>query len=606
MASKRKSTEAPQESAVRLDASFKVGSESARIIVLLVISVLIWCYGYNRWSAASWSVPLEYGLKGPDGDTPGILSHIKAAYDGYFWPLMTKTVPQLGAPFEGNWNDFPIVEQLIYFFTGVLGRSIGFYQAVNFSVLFGHLLAAVSFYLVCRILRCDWRWAFAGALVFAFCEYAFARQLHHLQVLYYWHVPLCMLAIWWLSSREGFKFGDRRFWAAICIGIVAATQHPYYTNMFVQLLGFACIYQWLRGERRVALAGAAVIGVTMSVFFLMCANMFLYKASHGGNPDALVRAFHWLEFSALKPLDLFMPAPDHRLQSFADFSQAYFKGVYVPGEVPPSSYLGIIGCACLVWLLIVSIRNLAAKPTLLPPVEAWQVLWIGLYSVVGGFNCLIGTFGIQLFRSSNRYSIFILAIVLIFAVRRLSTFKFSQPWPLVLPILAAVIALWDQVPVPPTMDSIQQLGAVVDSDRKFASAIEKRLPSGAMVFQLPIMRFPEEPVPGIGSYDHFRPYLYTKNLRYSYGSAKGRSDEKWQQDLAKMDFRSAVDALESYGFGAIYINRNGFGDKGEGIIKALEGFGRAETIESDTKDRVWIILKPSTYPVKPFVSSSPR
>ena len=53
-------------------------------------------------------------------------------------------------------------------------------------------------------------------------------------------------------------------------------------------------------------------------------------------------------------------------------------------------------------------------------------LWILLYSAVGGINGVIGAFGFLLFRSTTRYVIFLLCIILMFAVKRLSTVKFKS------------------------------------------------------------------------------------------------------------------------------------------------------------------------------------
>jgi hypothetical protein len=60
-----------------------------------------------------------------------------------------------------------------------------------------------------------------------------------------------------------------------------------------------------------------------------------------------------------------------------------------------------------------------------------------------------------------------------------------------------------------------------------------------------------------------------------------------------------VDKLEGYGFSAVYLNRNGFPDKGEGILKALQAMGRDDMIQSDQGDLVCVILKPSLHPVLP-------
>ena len=601
MAKSSKAVSKANENAAAGGVEFRWSWEVGRLLALIALSTVLWCFAFNRWTAETWQVPVEYGLKGPDGDTPGLLSHIKAAADGHFWPALSKQIPQLGAPFAGNWDDVPLVEQTIYSATGMLARLIGLFPAVNAAVMFAQILAAIGFYLVCRALHCDWRWAFAGALIFAFSQYPFARQLHHLQVLYFFHVPACLLVTWWLSSPEGIRFGDRRFWISAGIAALTGILHPYYTNMLVQLIGFACLVRFFRGDRKSVLVGAFLVAIAMATFLLMCANVFVYRWEHGANAGALVRAFHWLEFSALKPLDMLMPPPDHRFPAFAEFSQKYFKGVYVPGEVPPSSYLGILGIGAFVWLMIFSARRLFEQPPKLPPVEAWQVLWIGFYSVVGGFNCLVGAFGIQLFRSSNRYSIFILAIVLIFAVRRLSLLKWPSVRCYAVAVGAIFVGLWDQMPPRPYLEDIRALGETVEADRAFVAAMEERLPPGGMVYQIPIMRFPEEPAPGVPAYDHFRPYLHSKNLRYSFGSIKGRPEADWQQELARMDLRMVLTTLESYGFSALYINRNGFADKAEGILNALREMGRAEVIEHSQKDRVVVVLKPSSHPVKPYV-----
>ena len=140
--------------------------------------------------------------------------------------------------------------------------------------------------------------------------------------------------------------------------------------------------------------------------------------------------------------------------------------------------------------------------------------------------------------------------------------------------------------------------------------METVLPPGSMVFQLPVMDFPESPLPGIPSYDHFRPYLYSQHLRFSFGSMKGRPREQWQHELQKLlldgaqinqeakkiqfntaNVRRAVDELQRLGFKAIYINRNGFPDRGKGLEEALLEIGYDKPpIRNATGDLVCIQL----------------
>jgi phosphoglycerol transferase len=193
----------------------------------------------------------------------------------------------------------------------------------------------------------------------------------------------------------------------------------------------------------------------------------------------------------------------------------------------------------------------------------------------------------------------ILAIVLAFAARWLTdrdrdTAKGGQSGtPAAAQLTAAVlciVALWDQVPRTPAPGDTAAIARQIAADRDFVARMEAALPPDAMVFQLPIMEFPESPAPGVPPYDHFRPYLFAKNLRFSYGSMKGRQREQWQQELAKVPLDKAVERLKELGFAAVYINRNAFPERGRQIVEQLEAGRTKPRIESEAGDLVCVPL----------------
>jgi len=219
---------------------------------------------------------------------------------------------------------------------------------------------------------------------------------------------------------------------------------------------------------------------------------------------------------------------------------------------------------------------------------------------VGGLNCIAGSFGAVLFRATSRYSIFIICILLMFAVRRLSSINFRyQVRVYTAALFVVLIAIWDQTPPFVSSEAIAATANAVASDRKFVEAMEKSLPPQAMIFQIPANEFPESAAPGISSYENLRPYLFSNELRFSFGSDKGRPDGQWQKNLQTKSLPDAVADLERYGFAAFYINRDAFADKGEGFVTVLKKMGHDEIIESDQKDLVCVILKPSSNPVLP-------
>jgi phosphoglycerol transferase len=192
-----------------------------------------------------------------------------------------------------------------------------------------------------------------------------------------------------------------------------------------------------------------------------------------------------------------------------------------------------------------------------------------------------------------------LPILLLFALKRLSKTRQEREIGITLAALCALVAFWDQTPPVATEAKIAEVAQVVQSDREFAQKLEARLPKGAMIFQIPIMEFPESPAAGVSGYDHFRLYLHSKDLRFSFGGIKGRPWLQWQKDIAQKSLPDFIQTLESYGFAAVYVNRNGFQDKGEGVLKAIRNLGYTDVMESGLGDLFCVVIHPSQHPILP-------
>jgi phosphoglycerol transferase len=165
----------------------------------------------------------------------------------------------------------------------------------------------------------------------------------------------------------------------------------------------------------------------------------------------------------------------------------------------------------------------------------------------------------------------------------------------------AVLGILDQVPRGATASQRQEIAANVESDRQFGRAVEAALPPGAMLFQLPVMGFPEVVPPWrLADYEHFRPYLHTHDLRFSYGAAKHRARSRWQRDLEEVAPRVLVRRLEQYGFAALYLNRKGFEDGAEALLGELRRLGYEEIIQSPRGQQVMVRLRPAAAPQLPL------
>ncbi len=241
--------------------------ELLRMAALVIICMGIWCTIYDRWSGENWSVPLEYGLNPAAADVKTELAGFKAAEEGHYFPGIFHYEPNLNAPYGANWNDVPGNEDFIWWGTGVLARAIGLFPAVNLLVLALQVLAALAFYYAARRLKCEWKWSFGGALLFALAPYAFAHSLHHVDIVAYWNVPLDLMVCYWIAS--GLRLGTRDYWLALGVAVVTGFLNVYYINIFIQLVGISLIIRWMRHGWRdwrvclppLSIGAAAVRGV---------------------------------------------------------------------------------------------------------------------------------------------------------------------------------------------------------------------------------------------------------------------------------------------------------------------------------------------------------
>ena len=562
---------------------------------LLILVTLLWCHAYNRWTREAWATPVHY-----TGDTLGEMAAAKALATGEIHPIVTKYPSSLGAPFVANWNDYPSAEEGVFTWYAILVRLLGVFTGSNVTLLSAHLLAAASFYFVGRVLGYHRIWSFAGALLFSMSHYAFARSLWHLSLTFYWHVPLGLLVVWWCLTGPA-PLTARRLWFCIAVSVLHGIQYAYYTGMFLQFLfGAAIVCLVRRNGWRLLLLPLLLAAVVIATVVVMNADTLYYRLAYGPNAGVLIRDYPALEIYALKPVELFVPSMHrfHSLQTWAN--QAYYSQTMFHGE-NDSSYLGMIGIAALGWLVWEVFRALVSRAPRNVPIHSWGVGWILAFSIVGGLNGIIGLFGIVLFRGSNRYSIVILALLLLFLVRELTRLTRGWHWtPVsVSASLIVLLGLWDQIPPPPTRQKIHRIHEQVVSDGRLVSMMESRLPARAIVFQLPVHDYPEVgPIGEMGDYEHFRPYLQSRSLRFSYGSHKGRTRERWQAEAMQFGPAMFVTTLENYGFSAVLINKKAYEDRAASLLLDLRAAGRSEALV-ETADLISVLLHPVEHPVLP-------
>jgi phosphoglycerol transferase len=198
------------------------------------------------------------------------------------------------------------------------------------------------------------------------------------------------------------------------------------------------------------------------------------------------------------------------------------------------------------------------------------LLACGLFFVatIGGFSSLFALLVSASIRSWNRISIFIGFIAIAGLMLSLSwvfsrsTARFAKKYKIALQTLLACLLVFygvaDQTvkPCPACLNANQ---ALFENDKNFIQSIEKSLPVGSAVYQLPYMGYPEfSPVNNLGSYDQTRGHLHSTTLKWSFGAIRGREGDWFYRKLSHLPVEQQLVVVQALGFRGIYIDRRGY------------------------------------------------
>ncbi len=120
------------------------------------------------------------------------------------------------------------------------------------------------------------------------------------------------------------------------------------------------------------------------------------------------------------------------------------------------------------------------------------------------------------------------------------------------------------------------------TDAHFVAAIQRELPAGASVFQLPYVPFPENPpAHRMEDYAELIGYVHSTRLRWSYGQLKG-PPSKWEAALVHRPLARMLAELSALGFDGIYLDTFGYAHRGAALIpKLTRALGVKPLVSSD-------------------------
>jgi phosphoglycerol transferase len=574
-----------------------------RAALLVPVTICLWLWARSLWREQGWLAPPEYDI-----DVLETFARIKLASEQGLSSFVTRVMPRLGAPFGADWSSYPMPDAPVFWVLGKVSKFCGLITTGHLAILFAYLANVLTFYFCSRTLGHRAPFAACAALLFGFSHYNISRGLSHYSFMLSFTAPAILLASWLVgSSRE---FLHRRRWQVFCLvtAAVTGTGNPYFGLMFVMLVVMALLYQVLTSRRAEnLLTGVAALFVwglvTGASHFAAIASML------SSERKVLVRSYESTELYGLRPIEWVVPPPYHRLPGAAEFTQEYGRFTHFEGE-HFSSYLGAIGIAGLLLVVGRFVGALLRGRGGLRPAYVATVGFIVAFGMVGGLNSALALSVTVVFRAGNRYTVFILAVGL-FALAALASVKWRglpRAWKCVIVAILLCGGLWDQMRPAPIVDDLIVRARGPELDWRLGNHLEdpeKGLPPGSMIFQLPAVPFLEQkPIVGMTDYEQFRPFFFTKTMRFSYGVLATEDAMVWQRRVARMAPAEMRAELEKVGFAAVYVCRSAYLDGAKALRKSFEEAGMKVTF--DAGPHLLFRLQPSTSPQLPVLTGPNR
>jgi len=541
--------------------------------------------GAGCWVLKIWRADLRIPLK-PEGDTYLVLTAIKGMLENG-WYLAN---PALGAPHGQNVSDFggfngDSVNWLIL-------RVLGFFihdaaTLLNVFYLLGFGLVGGAAYLVLRNVGVSRLTGLALSVFYANLSFHFTHGEGHLMLSAYFAVP----AGAWLvlrvltgrpliSRREG--AGLRKWLTPLNAGTIAAVVVVgggtlYYAIFTLLLLIFAtpvraiAVRSW-----RSLLSGAGAMMAVGIVLVINLAPAIAYRLANGPNLAVAVRSAYESELYSFSLTRLVAMVAGHRIDYLSDLGNSVARNSLTTGEgevlgvVLGVTLLAMIGMV-LVWL----IRGTGATGPRAPMTNATLMgaLLVFLLGTTGGVGALIANVVSPQIRVWGRLTPFLALfciIILAFGVdwgrRQLVRVDSRRVLSSILPLLVVGIAIIDQTS-PANIPDYSGGPARWNADARFVQQIEQAVPPGSQILQLPLHEFPEAGgVNGMGDYDHLTGYAHSTNLRWSYGSVKGRGGD-WSAAAKNLPLATLLPAAATAGFAGAWVDNAAYTGGGR-VIRA--------------------------------------
>lgn len=568
------------------------------ILCLLFLSLMIQFILVN-FGEIKWYIPLSYS-----GDTITHLYSIKE--------LVDKDYSRLGWPFYTNSYNYHAVYDCIFrlavWILSLFTHDIVVIENIVFFAI--PIVSSLVCYIVTVHLISSQYISMGIALVYGFCPYMQWRLTVHPSLAALECIPLVFLLIFWLYEDADFNKTGRRWHrygrngiALLLTWLIANNGMVYYPFFacFLILITTICI-GCRKHSCKAAIPGflticeiAGWLAIGFIPTLIGAINGVGNVAANGAARNASRASIYGLDIKSL-----LLPPGGWGIPKLKDTYDLLLNS----SNENQYAYLGILGIAgFFILLLFILINRHDNKIYAINRLNLLSKLLLAmlLLATTNGLGVLVAVF-IPFISCYNRISPFILFACLLGIGIFMDSFyqKITVHWKKNLFIIVTSIlfglCLWEQCTVYFEVNTEKQnaIESEFREDKSFFGLIEGLEDKGSIVFMLPYMKsFENGSIGSMFDYDHYKGYLHTNSIRWSYGAISGTPNDQWYFDTSTLSPDKLVIELVDKGISGVYVNLEGYSNEaGTELIDRLQIAANCEEpLWNTSHSKVYISLR---------------
>jgi phosphoglycerol transferase len=535
---------------------------------LIAAALYLFVGGWQR----DLGVPLGFS-----SDTLWFLMQSKSTLDnGWWW-----SNPRLGAPFAFDALAYPSNSNVDQAIVWMVGRFVSQPAAVvtlawATTVIASGLTAAWCL----RRLGVSAASAFMAGTLFALSPYALYRHIDHFSLVTYLVPFACAAAVWLASGRPLRDLPGRTSIVVLAGCALLGFNYVYYAffGAFCVTAG-AVIGYVARRDRRILASGVLCVAVISGCTLVNLIPSFVSWGQNGRPLMMRDKVPAEAEMFGLKIRQLVSPVFPNRIPPLQHWVRQEEAARFPIETENWTARLGLAGTAGFLGLLALLFvpdaadrahrAALSRTAGLLKSASRLTIAAV-LLATVGGFGSLFSLFVSADIRAYNRICPFIEFFALLAVALAIDALCQTRRARLAAASVVLAIGLADQGQAAQGLQvKYASIASEVSGLERFMRTVERAVPHNAMVLQLPFRTYLNESDAGrMKRYDHLKPYLLSRSLRFSY-PALSDAQVRWQQSHARLNPANLAARSASEGFAVVLVDRYGYDDNGAAITSAL-------------------------------------